>query len=83
MRIRVKAALEKVDMIYLPFQDFRDKDIINAMGLKQAMKVWKACEIRAKKDGKGDSVFGKDAAIPKKSYPAGEDNCADVLHQLR
>jgi len=53
------------------------------MGLKQAMKVWKACEIRAKKDGKGDSVFGRDATIPKKTFPAADDNCADILHPVR
>jgi len=64
-------------------QDFRDEATINAMGLDKAIELMKLYELKLKKEGKGESVFGKDSAIPSKVFEREEDNCSDVLHSLR
>jgi len=53
------------------------------MGLDKAIELMKLYELKLKKEGKGETVFGKDSAIPSKMYDREEDNCADVLHPLR
>jgi len=64
-------------------QDFRDEATINAMGLDKAIELMKLYELKLKKEGKGETVFGKDSAIPSKVFEREEDNCSDVLHSLR
>lgn len=36
-----------------------------------------------KREGKGEAVFGKDSALPVKTFAAGDDNCNNVLHPVR
>jgi len=64
-------------------QDFRDEATLNAMGLDKAIEMMKLYELKLKKEGKGETVFGKDTAIPTKKYSREEDNCADLLHSIR
>jgi len=38
---------------------------------------------QAKKEGKGEAMFGKDRKLPTKKYKAEEDDCAGKLHAVR
>ena len=58
-------------------------EVVNGLRFDQLMKYKKHYEALVKREGKGEGVFGKDAAIPAKFYEAGEDNCADILHPAR
>lgn len=57
--------------------------VVNSLTFKE-MITWKdQYEAQLKREGKGDSVFGKDNPIPVKKFTAAEDNCADILHPVR
>jgi len=64
-------------------QDFQDEATVNALGLKNTMKMMKLYELKLKKEGKGEAVFGKDNPIPTRIYEQEDDNCASLLHKAR
>ena len=76
--------------LLLPIWDLDDRPeimqheaTVNTMSLESAFAYKLHYENQAKKEGKGDGVFGKDTDIPVKKYAAAEDNCADKLHPAR
>jgi len=56
---------------------------VNKMTLADAFAYQLRYEQQAKKEGKGDGIFGKDKKIATKIYRAEEDNCGDILHSVR
>jgi len=60
-----------------------DRNFVNAFTFDQAITYKEHYQEELKRQGKGDTVFGRDAMPPTKSYAAGEDNCADKLCPIR
>jgi len=60
-----------------------DRNFVNSFTFDQAITYKGHYLEELKRQGKGDSVFGRDAMPPTKRYAAGEDNCADKLCPIR
>jgi len=58
-------------------------DVVNSYTIDQMLVYKSHYQQQEKQEGKGDSVFTRDAKLPTKSYPAGDDNCAEQLHPAR
>ena len=58
-------------------------ETVNAMSLDNVFAYKQHYEQQSKKEGKGDSTFGKDKKLPGKKYEEEEDNCLDKLHTVR
>ena len=76
--------------LLLPIWDVEDRpevmqhvETVNAMSLENVFAYKQHYEQQTKKDGKGDSAFGKDRKLPTKKYGEEEDNCTDLLHSVR
>ena len=76
--------------LLLPIWDIEDRpeamqhmETVNAMSLDNVFAYKLHFELQTRKEGKGDSSFGKDKKLPDKRYEAGEDNCLDKLHPVR
>jgi len=60
-----------------------DRSFVNSFTFDQAITYKEHYLEELKRQGKGDSVFGRDSMPPTKRYVAGEDNCADKLCPMR
>ena len=76
--------------LLLPIWDIEDRpeamqhmETVNAMSLDNVFAYKQHYEQQSKKEGKGDSTFGKDKKLPGKKYEEEEDNCLDKLHAVR
>ena len=76
--------------LLLPIWDLEDRPeamqheaTVNKMSLADAFAYQQRYEQQVKKEGKGESVFGKDKKLPTKKYKEEEDNCSDILHSMR
>ena len=76
--------------LLLPIWDLEDRPeamqheaTVNAMSLENVFAYKAHFEMQSKKEGKGDSAFGKDRKLPVRVFPEGEDNCTDKLHEAR
>jgi len=58
-------------------------DVVNSYTIDQMLVYKQHYQQQEKQEGKGDSVFTRDAKLQTKSYPAGDDNCAELLHPAR
>jgi len=58
-------------------------EVVNSYTIDQMMVYKTHYQQQEKQEGKGDAVFTRDAKLPTKSYPAGMDNCAELLHPAR
>ncbi len=63
--------------------EMRDPKMVGKLTVKTALEYKAQFEALEAKQGKGDTVFGKDNKIPSKKFGEGEDNCCDVLHPAR
>jgi len=60
-----------------------ERDFVNSFTFDQAI-VYKEHYIEElKRQGKGETVFGKDTWPPTKTFPEAQDNCADKLCPVR
>ena len=76
--------------LLLPIWDIEDRpeamqhmETVNAMSLDNVFAYKQHYEQQSKKEGKGDSTFGKDKKLPGRKYEEEEDNCLDKLHAVR
>ena len=76
--------------LLLPIWDIEDRpeamqhvETVNAMSLDNVFAYKQHYEQQSKKEGKGDSTFGKDKKLPGKKYEEEQDNCLDKLHAVR
>ena len=76
--------------LLLPIWDIEDRpeamqheETVNAMTLDNVFAYKSHYEQQTKKEGKGDSAFGKDRRLPTKRYTEEDDNCGDCLHEVR
>ena len=76
--------------LLLPIWDIEDRpeamqhvETVNAMSLDNVFAYKQHYEQQSKKEGKGDSTFGKDKKLPGKKYEEAEHNCLDKLHAVR
>ena len=76
--------------LLLPIWDIEDRpeamqhmETVNAMSLDNVFAYKQHYEQQTKKEGKGDSAFGKDKKLPGKKFEEEEDNCMDKLHTVR
>jgi len=60
-----------------------DRNFVNSFDFDQAIKYKEHYMEELKRQGKGDTIFGKDAAPPTKKFAACEDNCATKLAPAR
>jgi len=63
--------------------EMKDPLIVGTMDFKTALDFKRHHEELLAKQGKGDSVFGKDNDLPAKNFAAGSDNCNNILHEVR
>jgi len=56
---------------------------VGRINLQAGLEMKKHYEEQQAKQGRGVTVFGKDMKLPLKSYPAGDDDCCETLHELR
>jgi hypothetical protein len=61
----------------------RNRATVDAMSLDTIFTLKDQCEAQAKKEGKGDASFGRDRKLPRKRFLEGEDDCAQILHDVR
>jgi len=64
-------------------EDMQKPDFVNGLTFDQAIKWKEHYEQQVKKEGKGDTSFGKDSNIPSRHFEAGEDDCKLTLHLAR
>jgi hypothetical protein len=62
---------------------YQNEAYINNFTVDTCLALKAAWESQLKKENRGESTFGKDAALPTRHYDAGPDNCADLLHPAR
>jgi len=60
-----------------------DRQFVNAFSFDQAIVYKQHYQEELKKQGKGETVFGKDTWPPTKTFAAAQDNCADKLCPAR
>jgi len=63
--------------------EMQDRSFVNSFSFDQAIVYKEHYLEELKRQGKGDSVFGRDAMPPTRRYAGGEDNCADKLCPIR
>jgi len=64
-------------------EQFQNEDFINSMSLENNLALKKCWEEQQKKENRGEETFRQDTALPTRHFPAGPDNCADLLHPVR
>lgn len=64
-------------------EHMRIKETVNTLSLANFLAFKEHFEQKIKKEGKGDSVFGKDRKIASKCFKEEEDNCCEKLHAVR
>ena len=76
--------------LLLPIWDVEERpeamqheETVNAMTLENVFAYKQHFEQQTKKEGKGDSSFGKDRKLQKKRFEAEDDNCCEALHSVR
>ena len=76
--------------LLLPIWDLEERpeamqheETVNAMTLENVFAYKQHFEQQTKKEGKGDSSFGKDRKLQKKRFEAEDDNCCEALHSVR
>jgi hypothetical protein len=61
----------------------RDPAVVNGMELEVLLTYKKNHEDQVVREGKGREEFGKDRKLPTRSFPAQDDNCMELLHDVR
>ena len=76
--------------LLLPIWDLDDRPeimqheaTVNTMSLESTFAYKLHYENQAKKEGKGEAIFGRDKKLPTKHFEAEDDNCGDLLHKVR
>ena len=76
--------------LLLPIWDMEDRPeimqnraAVDGMSLENAFAYKQHYEAQAKREGKGEAIFGKDKKLPTKKFEEGEDNCGEILHKVR
>jgi len=64
-------------------EEMRNRRFVNSFTFDQALKYKEHWTAEQNKQGRGDTVFGKDALPPTKRFQAAEDNCAETLCAAR
>ena len=56
---------------------------VNAMTLENVFAYKQHWEQQSKKEGKGESTFGRDKKLPTRKFEEEEDDCGERLHSVR
>jgi hypothetical protein len=61
----------------------QDERVVNEMNIDTLLSYKKIYDQQAEKEGKGHEEFGRDRRLPTRVFKQQEDNCMDLLHELR
>jgi hypothetical protein len=61
----------------------KDPAVVNGMQLEVFLTYKKNFEDQVVREGKGREEFGKDRKLPTRSFGAQDDNCMELLHDVR
>lgn len=64
-------------------EHMRIKETVNSLTLSNFLAFKEHFEQKIRKEGKGDTIFGKDRKLATKKFKEEEDNCGDKLHTVR
>jgi hypothetical protein len=77
----------ELSLAFWPLQDrpetMKCRATVDRMDLATVFTMKDQCEAQAKKEGKGEAMFGRDAKPAAKSYREAQDDCALLLHPVR
>jgi hypothetical protein len=61
----------------------QNEAVVNEMELDTLLAYMKSHERHVEREGKGQEEFGRDRRLPTKMFKQQQDNCMDLLHEMR
>jgi hypothetical protein len=63
--------------------EYKKEDFVNSLTVRDFLDLKTCWESKQKKEDRGEETFRRDPELPTRTFDAGPDNCADLLHPAR